>query len=334
MKKLVFVFAIVFGAIAATNAQSDLRVMKTMPISGEGGWDYVEVGPVNDWLYVSHATQVNVINKKTGDSVTVIPNTTGVHGIAFDVTNKKGFTSNGRLNSVTVFDMNNNTVLAQIPTGQNPDAIMYEPFSKKIITCNGRSNDLSIIDPIQNKVVASVEVGGRPETTVSDGAGKLFLNLEDKNELVVVDIKALKVINRWSLAPGEGPTGLALDKTTNRLFVGCEKILLVLDATNGNIVSKIPIGKGCDGLVFNTATKDIYTANGSSGTLSVIHEFSADKFDLVQTLTTKKSARTIAFDQQSKLVYLPAAELEAPVLGQKGRPKMIPGSFEILVVGK
>jgi len=334
MKKLKILLFALTGVITSANAQQGLHVINTLHIASTGGWDYLEVGPVNDWLYVSHGTQVNILNKKTGDSVGVIENTTGVHGIAFDVANKKGFTSNGRINSVTVFDMNTNKVLAQIATGQNPDAIIYEPFSKKIITCNGRSKNLSIIDPVQNKVIDSVDVGGKPETPVSDGRGKLFVNVEDKNEIVVVDTKTFKVLNHWSIAPGESPTGLAMDKTTQRLFAGCEKLLMVIDATNGNIVDKITIGEGCDGVAFDVTTKNIYTANGADGTISVIHEESAAKFVLVENAVTKKSARTITLDTQTHLLYLPAAELEALEPGQKGRPKMKAGTFQILVVGK
>jgi DNA-binding beta-propeller fold protein YncE len=334
MKKTFFLFIAVVAAAITANAQQDVHVVNTFHIASTGGWDYLAVSPVNNWLYVSHGTQVNVLNKTTGDSVGIIENTTGVHGIAFDVADKKGFTSNGRLNNVTVFDINSNKPLAQIATGINPDAIMYEPFSKKIITCNGRSKNLSIIDPVQNKLVDSVDVGGKPETAVSDGEGKLFVNIEDKNEIVVVDLKTFKVINHWSVAPGEGPTGLAIDKKTKRLFAGCEKLLVVLNAVNGNVVDKIVIGDGCDGVAFDETTSNIYTANGADGTVSVIHEESPSKFSLVQNVTTKKSARTITLDQQSHLVYLPAADLEAPEPGQKGRPKMKPGSFQIIVLGK
>ncbi|MGG9963839.1 YncE family protein [Ferruginibacter sp. SUN106] len=334
MKKLTLIFSAMIIAITAINAQQGLHVLNTLHIASPGGWDYLEVGPVNDWLYVSHGTQVNILNKKTGDSVGVIENTTGVHGIAFDVAGKKGFTSNGRLNTVTVFDMNTNKVLAQIAAGQNPDAIIYEPFSKKIITCNGRGKNLSIIDPVLNKTIDSVDVGGKPETPVSDGMGKLFVNIEDKNEIVVIDTKTFKVLNHWSIAPGDGPTGLAFDKTTKRLFAGCEKLLMVIDATNGNIVDKITIGDGCDGVAFDAATKNIYTANGADGTMSVIHEESASKFVLVENVVTKKSARTITLDNQSHLIYLPAAELEPMEPGQKGRPKMKAGTFQVLVVGK
>ena len=336
MKKIIgLAFFISLFSITGINAQTKtgLHITNTFRIASAGGWDYLEVGPVNDWLYVSHGTQVNILNKKTGDSVGVIENTTGVHGIAFDVANGKGYTSNGRINTVTVFDMQTNKVLAQISVGQNPDAISYEPYSKKIITCNGRGKNLSIIDPQQNTVIDSVDVGGKPETAVSNGAGKLFVNVEDKNEIVVVDTKTFKVVNHWSIAPGEGPTGLAYDKNTNRLFAGCDKLLIVIDAINGTVIDKLPIGDGCDGVAFDAATNMIYTSNGE-GTLTVIHEDYADRYTVVENIATKKYARTIALDKATHLIYLPTADLEKPDPAQKGRPKMIAGTFQVLVVGK
>jgi len=333
MKKLTLILTAITFAVTATNAQQSLHIINTFHIASSGGWDYLEVGPVNDWLYVSHGTQVNVLNKKTGDSVAIIENTTGVHGIAFDVANKKGFTSNGRINTVTVFDMNTNKVLAQIPTGQNPDAIMYEPFSKTIITCNGRSKNLSIIDPVQNKVIDSIDVGGKPETAVTDGAGKIFVNVEDKNEIVAIDVKTFKVLNHWSIAPAEGPTGLAYDKATKRLFAGCDKKLAVVDATSGKVIATPEIGDGCDGVAFDATKKNVYTANGD-GTITVIHEDNADKFTVTENAVTKKGARTIAIDKTTGQLYLPAAEFEPMEAGQKGRPKMKAGTFQVLVVGK
>jgi YVTN family beta-propeller protein len=335
MKKSMLAVFVFIAITAATSAQktTGLHVINTFHIASPGGWDYLALGPVNDWLYVSHGTQVNILNKKTGDSVGVIENTTGVHGIAFDIADKKGFTSNGRLNNVTVFDLNTNKVLDQIPTGTNPDAIMYEPFSKKIITCNGRSKNLSIIDPVRNKLLDSIDVGGKPETAVTDGAGKIFVNVEDKNEIVEIDIKTLKVLNHWSLSPAEGPTGLAYDAKTKRLFAGCDKLLVVMDATNGKIVDKLPIGDGCDGVAFDMLNKNIYTSNGE-GTMTVIHEDNADKYTVLDNVPTKRGARTIAIDEQSHLLYMPTAEFEAQEPGQKGRPKMKPGTFQILVVGR
>src|SRR5258705_4165896 len=233
MKKIILLSVIFLTASIFTclQAQKDLHILKTFHIQSPGGWDYIAVGPGNNRLYVSHGTQVNILDKTTGDSIGVIENTTGVHGIAFDKSQNKGFTSNGRLNTVTVFDLNTNAVITQIPTGANPDAIMYEPFTKKIITCNGRSKNLSIIDPISNKLLDSVDVGGKPETAVSNGSGKLYVNIEDKNEIVLVDLKTWSVEAHWPLAPAEEPTGLAFDKTTNRLFAGCgNKLLASVDA--------------------------------------------------------------------------------------------------------
>jgi len=333
-QKFIFLLLVLLAAINSfAQTKTGLHVTNTFHIASGGGWDYLEIGPVNDWLYVSHGAQVNIINKNTGDSVGVIENTTGVHGIAFDVVNKKGYTSNGRLNNVYAFDMNTNKVLAIISTGQNPDAILYEPFSKMIITCNGRSNNLSIIDPGQNKTIDSVAVGGKPESAVSDGQGKLFVNVEDKNEIVVIDTRTFKVINHWSIEPGESPTGLAYDKNTKRLFAGCEKMLIVIDATTGKVVEKLTIGDGCDGVAFDTGAKNIYTSNGE-GTMSVIHEETADKFTLIENIVTKQGARTIAIDKASGKLYLPTAEFEPMQPGEKGRPKMKPGTFQVLVIGK
>lgn len=335
-KQFVYLSSLMLFGFSVAKSQSvpPLKIITTFHIASAGSWDYLAVGPVNNWLYVSHGTQVNILNKITGDSVGVIENTTGVHGIAFSVPDKKGFTSNGRLNSVTVFDMNTNKVLAQIPTGQNPDAIIYEPFSKKIITCNGRSKNLTVINPAENKVTDSVDVGGKPETAVTDGLGKLYVNIEDKNEIVVVDTKTFKVINHWSIAPGQEPTGLAIDINTHRLFAGCDKLLMIINATNGTIVDKIAIGEGCDGVAFDGSSKNIYTANGGDATLTVINEKSADKFDFLENIVTKRGARTIALDNQTHRLYLPTAEFDDKNPGQNGRPAMKPGTFQILVIGK
>src|SRR5579875_2958979 len=225
MKKIILFFVASISLHAFAQHNHEYKVVKTYHIASPGGWDYIAV---NDGkIYASHSTQVNILNEETGDSVGVIPNTTGVHGIAFDNSLKKGFTNKGRLNTVTVFDLKTNAVEGQIATGENPDAIMYEPHTKTIITCNGRSKTLSVIDPKEGKRVATIDVGGKPETAVSDDKGKLFVNIEDKNEIVEVDLKTHSVTNRWSLKGAEGPTGLAYDKSTKRLFAGCEKTLVV-----------------------------------------------------------------------------------------------------------
>ena len=313
------------------NAQSvhEYKIVKTYKILSSGGWDYIAVNKNN--LYVSHGTQVNILNKTTGDSIGVIPNTNGVHGIAFDNALNSGYTSNGRSNNVTVFNLATNEVVSQIPTGENPDAIMYEHFSKTIITCNGRSKDISIIDPKEGKVIATVAIGGKPETAVSDGAGKLFVNNEDKSEIEVVDLKTFTVTDHWSISPGEAPTGLAYDKSTKRLFAGCDnKLLMVLDATTGKVVDKLPIGDGCDGVAFDSKNKIIFTSNGE-GTLTAIQELTGNKFSVLGNFPTKRGARTITLDENTGMLYLPTADFEQTNT-QNGRPRMVPGTFQVLVV--
>lgn len=336
MIKNIFTFLIgaLFFYSATAQNKNEYKVVKTFHIASPGGWDYIAVN--NGRIYVSHSTQVNILDEITGDSVGYIPNTTGVHGIAFDNDLGRGYTSNGRLNTVTVFDLKTNVVLAQITTGTNPDAIYYEPFSKKIITNNGRSKNLSVIDPVTKTVISTIDVGGKPEEGSSDGAGKLFVNIEDKSEIVVINTKTFTVENHWPLSPGEAPTGLALDKKTKRLFSTCSdsKQLIIMDATNGKIVDKLPIGSGCDGVAFDEKNNLIFASNGE-GTLTVVKENSANDFKVVATVTTKQSARTITIDQKTNTLFLPAADLQ-PVdpADPKARPKMVPGSFQILVVKK
>ena len=320
-----------------TQAQNkiDYKVVKTFHIQSSGGWDYIAVN--NGKIYVSHGSQVNILDENTGDSVGVIPNTTGVHGIAFDNELGRGYTSNGRLNNVTVFDLKTNEVIAQIPAGSNPDGINYEPFTKKIITNNGHSKNLSIIDPVKNRLIDSVALDGKPEEAASDGKGKLFVNLEDKSEIAVVDLKTFKVIARWPLAPGEGPSGLAIDTKTNRLFSTCSdsKLLIVMDATNGKIVAKLPMGEGVDGAAFDENKKIIFAPDGRSGTITAYKELSANKFENLGVITTKPGARTITIDKKTGNLFLPTAEFEpADAQNAHTRPKMIPGTFQVLKVGK
>jgi DNA-binding beta-propeller fold protein YncE len=321
-------FCLAVQPCKAQNA-SGYQVTQTFKIASPGGWDYIAVGP-DKRVYVSHGTQVNILDQQTGDSVGVIPNTTGVHGIAFDGSGK-GYTSNGRLNTVTVFDLKTDAVLQQIATGQNPDAIMYDPFSKKIITCNGRSHDLSVIDPLTALVVATIPLEGKPETAVSDEAGKIYVNIEDKSRIAAVDIEHAKVDTSWSIAPGEGPTGLAIDIKTKRLFAGCDKWLIVVDAVSGQIVDKLPIGDGCDGVGFDSSLNYVFASCGA-GVLTVIKEGSANSFKVLDNVPTKRSARTCAVDPLTHTVYLSAADTEPAVPGQ--RPKMIPGTFQVLVVSR
>ena len=330
MKFSFLILILLCGQFVNSQSPSGYKIAKTFHIASAGGWDYILADQGR--LYVSHGTQVNILDQKTGDSLGYIPNTLGVHGIAIIPDNGKGYTSNGRLNTITVFNVKTMDTIRQIPVGQNPDAIMYEPFTKKIITCNGRSNNLSIVDPAKEAEIATIPLEGKPETAVSDGMGKLFVNIEDKSKIAVVDLKTNKVISSWPLSPGEGPTGLAFDIRSRRLFAGCDKQLIVLNADNGTIVAKVPIGDGCDGVAFDNSLRLIFASCGA-GVLSIIHEISADNYSLIENLPTKRSARTIGIDERSHEVFLPAADMQAPA-AQGERPRMVPGTFQILVVNK
>lgn len=253
---------------------TSLKVSDTFYIQSPGWWDYILADTASNKLYISHGTQVNVLDKNNGDSLGIIPNTNGVHGIALVHALNKGFTSNGKSNNVTVFDLNTLQVLDSIACGENPDAIFYDDYSQKIITCNGKSEDITVIDPFTNKVVATIKVKGKPETAVSDGAGKIFINNEDKSEIEVVDMNNNTLIHSWSVAPGEAPSGLSIDRQTKRLFAGCDnKKLMVIDATNGKVITHVAIGDGCDGTAFDPTLNTIYSSNGD-GTLTVIKEAS------------------------------------------------------------
>ncbi len=337
MKKLIVFLGVasILPGLNVLQAQQPFHILKTFHIQSPGSWDYISIGPGNNRLYVSHGTQVNILDLVTGDSVGVIENTTGVHGIAFDPSQNKGFTSNGRINNVTVFDLTSNAVITQIATGGNPDAIFYESYSKRIVTCNGRGKNLSFIDPVSNKLVDSIAVGGKPETAVSDGKGKLFVNIEDKNEIVMVNLKTMKVEGHWPLTHAEEPAGLAFDRASNRLFAGCgNKLLAVVDATTGKVLQELPIGDGCDGSAFDPATKNVFASNGD-GSLSVYHENASGMLELLANAPTKRGARTIAVDEKSHLVYLPTADFEAAdPAAPNARPKTKPGTFQVLVIGQ
>jgi len=330
MKKIIIICIVLLIAKGNLFAQSSgYHLADSFHIKSNGWWDYIAVN--KNKLYVSHGTQVNILDKTNGDSLGIIPNTEGVHGIAFVNALNKGYTSNGGADNVTVFDLNNDKIITQIPTGKDPDAIFYDDYSKKIITCNGRANSLSVIDPSTDKVVGTIALSGKPETAVSDGAGKVFVNIEDKSAISEVDIINLKVEKTWPIAPGESPSGLSIDRKTHRLFAGCDnKMLIVLNADNGKVVATPAIGNGCDGTAFDPGLNYVYSSNGD-GTLTIIREISKDKFDVVENVRTKRGARTLAVDPLTHTVYLPTADFGAAVTGQR-RPPMTPGSFQVLVV--
>lgn len=329
----VLLFTVLFCCALFGQSKNPLQLLHSFKIASNGGWDYLAVQPNSNKLFISHGTVVNIIDKTNGDSLGVLNGTTGVHGIAFAPSVHKGYTSNGKINSVTIFDLNTDSIIQQLPVGENPDAIFLEPYSNKIITCNGKSKNLSIIDPITDKVINTIDVGGKPETAVSNNKGKLFVNIEDKNEIVVINTSNFTLEQHWKILPGEAPTGLAIDNKLNRLFAACSdnKLMMVLDATNGHIIDSIPIGAGCDGNVFNAKTNIIYTANGE-GTITVIKQLTKDKYTVLETINTQKGARTIAIDTTTNKLYLPTAEFEEKLPTEK-RAKIKPNTFKIMVFG-
>jgi DNA-binding beta-propeller fold protein YncE len=316
----------------AVNAQG-LKVQKTFPIKSAGGYDYITVDSVSDNLYVSHGTQVNILNKTTGDSIGVISSDKDVHGIAIAHEFGKGYITNGGANSVLIFDLKTNKILGSAPTGMFADGIFYDDFSKKIISCNGRSKNMTVVDPVTDQSIATIQLTGWPETATSDGAGKIYVNNSEKSEIDVIDATTYKIINTWPIKPGKDNSGLTIDRQTMRLFIGCgNKLLTVMDATNGKVITTVPIGDECDAIGFDKKLKTIYSSNGE-GTLTVIKELSANKFKVEQTLTTQKGARTIAVDQITHTLYLPTGQF-APKKPGTFRPSVIPGTFKVLVVGK
>ncbi|WP_428329982.1 YncE family protein [Mucilaginibacter sp.] len=321
----------------SAQTKTGFKVLTTFPIKSSGGWDYITVDGASKRIYASHGMQVNILDVATGDSVGIIPDTKGVHGIALAPGLNKGYTSNGRANNVTVFDLKTNQVIKQVAAGTNPDAIFYDEFSKKVYAFNGRSKDATVIDAVTDQVVANIPLGGKPETGVSDGKGKVYVNIEDTNEEVEIDAATFKVLNRWKLEGGEEPSGLAIDTKTKRLFIGCggNKTMIVLNATNGKIVGKFPIGD-CDGVAFDPELKQAYSSN-NEGTISVIRELSADKFEFVENIKSEKGARTIGIDTLTHKLYLPTAQLkpvEPTAENAHPRPQQIPGTFHVVVVGK
>lgn len=314
--------------------KSGYTISNTFHIASSGGWDYIALDPGSNNLYQSHGTQVNILDRSTGDSLGIIQNTTGVHGIAFVNALNKGYTSNGKINTVTVFDLSTFKITKQIPTDLNPDAIMYDAYSNKIITCNGKGKDLSIIDPASDTVIATIPLDGKPEEAVSNNAGLIYVNIEDKSEIAEVAIKTQKVISNWSIAPGESPTGLAIDTKTNRLFAGCDnKLMIIVDALTGKIVNKLPIGDECDGVAFDPALRFAFASCGE-GTLTVVKENSDNDFSVLDVVKTQRGARTIAVDPKTHHIFLPTADYEALPAGSdpKTRRKVLPGSFRIIVL--
>jgi YVTN family beta-propeller protein len=330
----VFVCGKSLHASHRTAAGGGYKVTGTIPLEGEGGWDYLVVDEAARRLYLSHATHVVVFDVDSRKVVGDIPDTQGVHGIALAPELGRGFVSNGRANSVTIFDLKTLKTLAVVPAGTNPDAILYNGFSKLVYAFNGRSHDATVIDAKEGKVLGTFPVGGKPEFAVADGKGAVYVNVEDTSELLQIDAKKMTILHRWPLAPCKEPSGLAINAKSRRLFAVCDnQIMAVVDADTGKVVATPKIGEGPDAAAFDPGTGDIFSSNGESGTLTVLHEDTPDKYSVVKNVPTEKSARTLALDLKTHTLYLPAAEMIPPAAGQKW-PSVKPGTMHLLVVSK
>ncbi len=324
------VFALIVLASPATFAAPKYALLKTVPVDGDGGWDYLIVDEGARRVYISHSEQVEVLDADTFEVVGKIAETKGVHGIALASDLGHGYTSNGKANTVTIFDLKTRKSLGELKTGKNPDAIIYDPSCKRVFAFNGGDKSATVIDAAEQKVIGTIELEGRPESAAVDGAGNLFVNIEDKSTLVKIDTQKLRVLESWPLAPGETAVGLAMDTKKKRLFVGCRnKFMVVVNAENGKVIAKQPIGERVDATFFDPRTGNIFCSCGD-GTVTVIHDDGGDQYSVVETIKTKVGSKTMALDRKTHNLFLPSADFK-PGATPKARPTVIPKTFAILV---
>jgi YVTN family beta-propeller protein len=327
------------AASAPATGASDYAVLQRWKLGGVGGWDYLTFDSIGKRLFVSHATQVDVVSTESGTIVGTVPGTPGVHGIAIAQDLKRGYVSNGKGDSVTVFDLNTLAIIKEVKLeAHNPDAILYEPVGKHVFTFNGKSKDVTVLDATSLAVVTTFAVPDKPEFAVEDGAGHIFFNLEsDAGQIGIIDARQLKLTATWALPGCASPSGLAIDKLHHRLFSVCDgKVMAVTDAESGKQVARVPIGEGPDAAAYDAAHQRVFSSNGD-GTLTVIRAESADRYRVETTVKTQRGARTMALDAASGKVYLVTADFDPPPAATPEqphpRPSATPGTFTLIVVG-
>jgi DNA-binding beta-propeller fold protein YncE len=329
---------VVLLAAAVAASAPGYHIVNTWKLGGEGGWDYLKIDSEARRMYISRGTKVVVIDADSGKPVGEIADTQGVHGIALAREFGKGFTSNGRENTVSIFELDSLKTLNKVKVGNRPDAILYDPATKRIFTFNAGSQDATAVDAAKGEVVGTIPLGGKPEFAASDGKGTVFVNLEDKNQLFALDAKALTVKERWPLPGCDEPSGLAIDAKTRRLFVGCgNKVMPIVNADNGKVLATLPIGGGVDATAFDDGTGLAFASCGE-GVLTVVSEESPDKFSVAENVPTERGARTMALDSKTHQVYTVTAKFgppPAPTPEQPHpRPSILPDTFMVLVLGK
>jgi YVTN family beta-propeller protein len=337
MKKLT-VFAIALLSVCFVYSKAaptgKYKVINKISLEGSERWDYLFSDDQSGRLYVSHGTMVQVIDEVSGKVIGKITGLKGVHGIAIDPALNKGFITNGKDSSVTVFNTKTFEVIKRVViTGANPDAILFDAFSQKVFVCNGHSNNITVLDAASNAIITTIGLTGNPEFSVTNGNGLVYVNLESEGSIAVINATTCKVEKVWSIAPGTEPSGLAIDNETHRLFSVCaNKLMMVVDAGSGKILAQLPIGVGPDGVGFDPLSKCAYSANGDE-TMTVVKEETKDKFSVQENVPTHKGARTIAINKLTHHIYLPSAEFEPAEAGKRG--KLIPGTFVLLeIVGQ
>lgn len=332
---LAAIFLVTDFAQAAPGA-SGYHVVKTIPIGGPGRWDYCIVDSAARRLYASHGTHVVVLDVDSEKVVGDIPNTLGVHGIALAPDLDRGFISAGRANTIVIFDLKTLKTLGTVKSGgSNPDAIYYDAGSKRVFAFNGHSANAIAVNAADGKVAGMIPVGGKPEFAAGDGHGHVFVNIEDKSQLLEIDAQKLSVLHRWPLAGCKEPSGLAFDQKNRRLFSVCgNKKMAVVNADTGKVLATPDIGEDPDAAGFDPDTQLVFSSNGESGDLTVIHEDSPDKYTVVDTVPTKKYARTMAIDFKTHNIFLPIAEFEPVAPKGDEEPPMKPNTFGVLLVAK
>jgi len=326
------------GAPPQTPGPSGYHLIKTIKVGGDGFWDCLAFDSATRRLFISRGTKVVVVDVDSGKVVGEIPDTPGVHGIAL-AAGGNGFTTNGQAGNVSIFDSKTLQVIGHADAGKNPDAIVYDPATKRIFAMNARGNDATAIDAASGKVVGSVALAGAPEFAVSDGAGHVYVNLEDRSQVQEIDSRNLVVTATWPLAPCDGPSGLAIDIAHRRLFSACHnKLMAILDADSGKVIATAPIGSGVDGAEFDPSTGFAFASNGQSATLSVIHEDAPGKFTAIEDVPTQMGARTMTIDPRTHQVFLVTAQFGPPPAPTPTNPRpfptLVPDSFVVLVYGR
>ena len=311
------------------------HVTKTVTLGGEGGWDYLALDTVGHRLFIARQNRVMVVDPESGKLQAEIPGMNRTHGIAFAYEAGHGFVTSGADSTVTMFDLKTLQVLGHTRAALDDDAVLFDPATKRVFTFNGDSHNVTVIDAASGKMIGAIDLGSGPEFGVSAGDGKLYVNLEEKGAVAEIDAAAMRVTRQWSIAPCEGPTGLAIDRAHHRLFSGCHsKVLAISDATAGKLITTVPIGAGVDAAAFDPGTQLAFSSNGD-GTLTVVHEDAPDKFTVIANVPTRRGARTMALDERTHRVYLVTADFEpAPAATPqqpRPRPSMVPGTFSLIV---